>query len=40
MSGASLDEFVNPRQFFAELQRRNVYRVAVTYTVASWLLFK
>src|SRR5689334_15062584 len=26
------------RKFFAELQRRNVYRVAVAYLVASWLL--
>ena len=31
---------VNPRQFFAELKRRNVYRVAVAYAVASWLLIQ
>lgn len=31
---------MNPRQFFAELQRRNVYRVAVAYAVASWLLIQ
>jgi TolB-like protein/Tfp pilus assembly protein PilF len=29
---------MNPRQFLAELKRRNVYRVAVAYAVASWLL--
>src|SRR3954469_24753774 len=26
--------------FFAELKRRNVYRVAVAYAVASWLLIQ
>jgi serine/threonine-protein kinase len=31
---------VNPKKFFAELQRRNVYRVAVTYGVVSWLLIQ
>jgi TolB-like protein/Tfp pilus assembly protein PilF len=29
---------VKARNFFAELQRRNVYRVAVAYGVVSWLL--
>jgi Predicted integral membrane protein len=29
---------VNPRNFFAELKRRNVYKVAVTYAVVGWLL--
>ena len=29
---------VNAKNFFAELQRRNVYRVAVAYGVVSWLL--
>lgn len=29
---------MNWRNFFAELQRRNVYRLAVTYTVVSWVL--
>src|SRR3954467_4736269 len=29
---------MNWRGFLGELQRRNVYRVAVTYTVVSWLL--
>jgi len=28
------------RGFFGELQRRNVYRVAVTYTVVSWVLIQ
>src|SRR5437763_1122110 len=29
---------VNPRSFFAELKRRNVYKVAVAYAVAGWAL--
>jgi len=29
---------VNPKKFFAELKRRNVYRVAVAYSVVGWLL--
>jgi TolB-like protein/Tfp pilus assembly protein PilF len=29
---------VDPRNFFAELKRRNVYKVAVAYTVVGWLL--
>src|ERR1700757_4276815 len=28
------------RNFFAELKRRNVYKVAVAYAVASWLLIQ
>jgi adenylate cyclase len=31
---------VNPKKFFAELQRRNVYKVAVAYAVVSWLLIQ
>jgi TolB-like protein/Flp pilus assembly protein TadD len=31
---------VDPRKFFDELQRRNVYRVAVAYAVVSWLLIQ
>jgi len=31
---------VNPRNFFAELKRRNVYRVAVAYAIASWLIIQ
>jgi adenylate cyclase len=31
---------VNPRNFFAELKRRNVYKVAVAYAVVSWLLIQ
>ena len=27
---------VNPTNFFAELKRRNVYKVAVAYIVAGW----
>src|SRR5437879_11737305 len=29
---------MNPRNFFAELKRRNVYKVAVVYAVTAWLL--
>jgi TolB-like protein/Tfp pilus assembly protein PilF len=31
---------VNRKNFFAELQRRNVYKVAVAYGVVSWLLIQ
>jgi len=31
---------VNLKKFFAELQRRNVYRVAAAYGVVSWLLIQ
>jgi len=29
---------MDPRNFFAELKRRNLYRVAVAYGIAGWLL--
>ena len=29
---------MNPKNFFGELKRRNVYKVAVVYAVVSWLL--
>lgn len=28
---------MNPRNFFAELKRRNVYKVALAYAVVAWL---
>jgi TolB-like protein/Flp pilus assembly protein TadD len=31
---------VNSRNFFAELKRRNVYKVAVAYVVVAWLLIQ
>ena len=31
---------MDPRKFFAELQRRHVYRAAVLYTMTSWLLIQ
>jgi TolB-like protein len=31
---------MNPRQFFTELKRRNVYRVAAAYAVVAWLLIQ
>jgi hypothetical protein len=27
---------VNPKNFFAELKRRNVYKVAVAYSLVAW----
>src|SRR3984893_11735433 len=29
---------MNPRNFFAELKRRNVYKVAIAYVVGGWAL--
>ncbi|PYI76457.1 MAG: hypothetical protein DMF01_04305, partial [Verrucomicrobia bacterium] len=29
---------MNPKAFFGELKRRNVYKVAVAYAVAGWAL--
>ena len=31
---------MNPRDFFTELKRRNVYKVAVAYAVVAWLLIQ
>jgi TolB-like protein/Tfp pilus assembly protein PilF len=31
---------VNPKNFFAELKRRNVYKVAIAYGVVAWLLMQ
>src|SRR5438552_2887642 len=31
---------MNPRNFFAELKRRNVYKVAIAYAVIAWLLMQ
>jgi TolB-like protein/Flp pilus assembly protein TadD len=31
---------VNPTKFFAELKRRNVYKVAIAYGVVAWLLIQ
>src|SRR5438552_14194647 len=31
---------MSSRSFFAELKRRNVYKVAVAYAVAGWLLIQ
>jgi hypothetical protein len=31
---------VSPRKFFAELKRRNVYKVAIAYAIAAWLLIQ
>jgi TolB-like protein/Tfp pilus assembly protein PilF len=31
---------MNPRKFFAELKRRNVYKVAVVYAIVGWLVMQ
>src|SRR6201984_2299308 len=31
---------MNPKNFFAELKRRNIYKVAVAYAVVAWLLMQ
>ncbi len=31
---------MNPKRFFAELKRRNVYKVAVAYGVVAWVLLQ
>src|SRR5438105_13198322 len=31
---------MNAKNFFAELKRRNVYKVAIAYTVIAWLLIQ
>ncbi len=33
-----MKQAVNPRNFFSELKRRNVYKVAIAYGVVAWLL--
>jgi TolB-like protein/Tfp pilus assembly protein PilF len=39
-SALKLDEVMNEPNFFAELKRRNVYKVAVAYAVVAWLLMQ
>src|SRR6266436_7873409 len=34
------DQAVNLKKFFAELKRRKVYSVAVTYAIVGWLLIQ
>src|SRR5260370_2816288 len=34
------DRAMIPRNFFAELKRRNVYKVAVAYAVVAWLVIQ
>src|SRR5207253_3647345 len=31
---------MNPKSFFGELKRRNVYKVAVAYAVVAWLVIQ
>src|SRR5678815_3994334 len=39
-SAVSPRETMSERNFFAELKRRNVYKVAVAYAVVAWLLMQ
>jgi TolB-like protein len=39
-SASSKARTVNPHNFFAELKRRNVYKVAIAYAVVAWLLMQ
>jgi TolB-like protein/Flp pilus assembly protein TadD len=39
-SASSKARRVNPKNFFAELRRRNVYKVAIAYAVVAWLLIQ
>src|SRR6185437_16662643 len=36
----SPDSTMNPGNFFSELKRRNVYKVAVAYAVVAWLVIQ
>jgi hypothetical protein len=31
---------VNPKNFFGELKRRNIYKVAIAYAMVAWLLIQ
>jgi hypothetical protein len=31
---------MNPKKFFGESRRRNVYKVAIAYAVVAWLLMQ
>ena len=31
---------MNPKKFFTELKRRNVYKVAIAYAVIAWVLMQ
>ena len=31
---------MNPRNFFAQLKRRNVYKVGAAYVIVAWLLIQ
>jgi adenylate cyclase len=38
--GVAQNRTVNPKAFFGELKRRNVYKVAIAYAVIAWLLMQ
>jgi len=31
---------MDPKNFFGELKRRNVYKVAIAYAIVAWLLIQ
>src|SRR5436190_4882425 len=37
---AAAEQAVNPKKFFGELKRRNIYKVAIAYAVIAWLLMQ
>src|SRR5438046_1615874 len=37
---SAVEQAVNSHNFFAELKRRNVYKVAIAYAVVAWLLMQ
>jgi hypothetical protein len=37
---SAVRQAVNPRNFFSELKRRNVYKIAIAYGVVAWLLLQ
>ena len=40
MASTSRRRIVNPKNFFAELKRRNVYKVVIAYGVVAWVLIQ
>jgi TolB-like protein/Tfp pilus assembly protein PilF len=40
LDSMSQNRTVNPKAFFGELKRRNVYKVAIAYAVVAWLLIQ
>src|SRR5207302_5657524 len=39
-TACQVDFGMDPRKFFGELKRRNVYKVAIAYAIVGWLLIQ